>query len=156
MTVANEKISPETIEGAEIFLQQARRALLVWSRGSDGLQGLTEAPAFIADLEAKALGADLKNVAGMISVLNKELQAVIDKGSRDPESDALPLLDRVAAVEPGPAEVAVFVRRVGGFQGGRHVVLNRVFAQVVAVPVAREAIAARLDADAQHGAARKR
>ena len=63
--------------------------------------------------------------------------------------------DRLAArrAEADAGEVAVLVRRVGRLQVVGNVVGDRVLADVVAVPVAREAIAARLDADAQHRAA---
>ncbi len=50
-------------------------------------------------------------------------------------------------------EVAVLVRLVGGAEGVRHVVADRRVALPVAVPVAREAIAAGLDGDAHVGAA---
>ena len=63
------------------------------------------------------------------------------------------LLDLVAAGQRRAGEIAVLVLLVGHLQVVGDVVGDHVLVLVVAVPAAREAIAARLDADAEHRAA---
>ena len=63
------------------------------------------------------------------------------------------LLDLVAALERHAREEAVVVTLIGRLEEAGDVVGDHVLVLVVAVPVAGEPIAARLDADAEHRAA---
>lgn len=105
MTVLNVESKQQLIEEAEIFLQRLRRTVLVWSRGEEDLRGLSGAPDYLAKLAASAGETGMVSVAGLAEALGVDLERLIASGSADPETDALPILDEVAALE---AEIAEF------------------------------------------------
>ena len=87
------------------------------------------------------------------AVAVEEPRLLLPKRTADVEVDIVLAVDRVAAGEGRAGEVAVLVLLVGSAEGVWHVVADRRVALPVAVPVAREAIAAGLDGDAHVGAA---
>lgn len=99
MTVLNAIAHQELIENAEIFLQKLRRSILVWTRGGEDLAGLSSAPEQLGRLRESAVAAELDSVAELSGSLRIQLEMLIVSGSPDPEADALPILDKIAALE---------------------------------------------------------
>lgn len=99
MTVLNAIAHQKLIEDAEIFLQKLRRSILVWTRGGEGLEGLVRAPEQLGKLRESAVAAELDSIAELSGGLRIQLEMMIASGSPDPEADALPLLDKIAALE---------------------------------------------------------
>ena len=105
------------------------------------------------------LGAreDVAAERGLVLVVQaiaiEEPRLLLPQRSADVEVDVVLLVDRVAAVERRAAEEPVLVALVRGAERIGHVVADGVFAEVIAVPVAGESIAAGLDGDGQVRAA---
>lgn len=99
MTVINADSKQHLAEEAEIFLQKLRRTILVWSRREEGLMGLSGSPEYVAKLAASAAELGEETVAGQAESLGAALSKLIESGSPDPETDALPILDEIALLE---------------------------------------------------------
>ncbi|HUF04218.1 MAG TPA: response regulator [Aridibacter sp.] len=105
MTELNVESKQQLIEEAEIFLQRLRRTILVWSRGEEDLTGLSGTPDYLAKLAGTAAETGMESIVGLAERLGSDMARLIASGSPDPETDALPILDEVAALE---AEIAEF------------------------------------------------
>ncbi|REJ77878.1 MAG: hybrid sensor histidine kinase/response regulator [Acidobacteria bacterium] len=105
MTVLNAESKQQIIDRAEPFLRRVRSTVLVWSRGEEDLKGLFDAPDFLQELAEKAADNSMGRVPELALRLGASLSQLIGSGSPNPESDALPLLDSIAALE---AEISEF------------------------------------------------
>ena len=105
MTVLKTDSKQQIIERSEEFLRRLRSTILVWSRGEEDLRGLYDAPEFLRSLADDASEARMGSVPELADKLRHALTRLLNSGSPHPETDALPLLDAIAAVE---AEISEF------------------------------------------------
>lgn len=113
MALLNLDSKKQLIEDAEVFLQRLRRSILVWSRGDGDLGELAGANEYLEELSASASSAQMDSVVPLAAKLGADLKRLVESGSPDPETDALPFLDDVAALE---AELSDFRFGSGEFE----------------------------------------
>lgn len=103
MTAAEKNGYKELMEETESYLQRLRQSVLLWTRGTGSSNGFAGAPGQLESIGAMASEAGLDDVALKTGMLKACLEDLISSGSSDPESESLPILDCIAAVE---AEIA--------------------------------------------------
>ncbi|QQS41300.1 MAG: response regulator [Acidobacteriota bacterium] len=105
MTVLNVESRQQIIEQSEMLLQRLRGTILVWSRGEGDLKGLSGMPENLSQLAGSAREAGMDPAAELAERLGSDIGRLVASGSPDPETDALPVLDEIAALEAEIAEV---------------------------------------------------
>ena len=105
MTAVEKTGYKELMEETESYLQRLRQSVLLWTRGTGSSKGFAGAPGQLESIEGRASEAGLADVALKTGILKECFEKLLSSGSSDPESESLPILDCIAAVE---AEITGF------------------------------------------------
>ncbi len=103
MPVIQTSVNKDLIEASEICLQKLRQGILMWARGSAGIQVLAGAPEALGRIRSMALGCELPAISALAGDLRDELEVLINSRTPDADNDSLSILDQIATLE---AEIA--------------------------------------------------